>query len=222
MELPLYTTILFILCSLYVSILLFWKKSFNTKGIIFIGSWIIIQSILAYKGVFQDTESIPPKLMIMGIVPSIAVIIYIIIKQYNWIKKLSLEQLHWIHLVRLPVEFGLLWLFQDGLISKYQTFEGWNFDIIAGITAPIMIFIAIRFGIKRNLLIAWNIFGLLLLSNIVITSVLCFPFPLQQLSFDQPNIAMLYFPYNLLPSLIVPIVYFSHFASLKRLIRNEY
>jgi hypothetical protein len=38
--------------------------------------------------------------------------------------------------------------------------------------------------------------------------------PAQQLNFDQPNRAVLYFPYVWLPAIVVPIVLFSHLAAL--------
>ena len=55
-----------------------------------------------------------------------------------------------------------------------------------------------------------NILCLFLLLNVVITAFFAFPTPFQKLAFDQPNIAILYFPFNLLPTVIVPMVLFGH------------
>jgi hypothetical protein len=112
----------------------------------------------------------------------------------------------------------LLWLFQHGLEPRAMTFEGSNFDILSGLTAPIVYLIAFRGGrTNRGLLIVWNIFALLLLFNVVITAVLSFPGPLQKIAFDQPNVGVTYFPFIWLPAVIVPIVLFSHLASLWKL-----
>ena len=45
-----------------------------------------------------------------------------------------------------------------------------------------------------------------------------FPSPLQSMAFDQPNRAIMYFPFVWLPSIVVPIVLFSHIASLLKLL----
>ena len=103
-----------------------------------------------------------------------------------------------------------------------MTFEGRNFDILAGITAPLIAWLAFRGGkINRPLLIVWNIFALILLINIVVNAVLSFPSPFQQFAFEQPNLAVLYFPFQWLPSVIVPIVLFSHLASLWQLFKTD-
>ncbi len=106
--------------------------------------------------------------------------------------------------------------------SALMTFEGRNFDILSGLTAPIIAWLAFRNGkTNRPLLIVWNIFALLLLINIVADAVLSIPTPFQQLAFEQPNRAVLYFPFVCLPALVVPIVLFSHLASFRQLLSND-
>lgn len=40
---------------------------------------------------------------------------------------------------------------------------------------------------------------------------------LKSTPFDQPNRGILYFPFSWLPTIVVPIVFFCHFASLYKL-----
>jgi Na+/pantothenate symporter len=100
-----------------------------------------------------------------------------------------------------------------------MTFAGWNYDIVAGATAPIATVLSFtkRKVVRASLLLGWNILALLLLGNIVVTAVLSAEVPFQLLAFDQPNRAVTYFPFNLLPSVIVPIVLFAHLASIRKL-----
>jgi hypothetical protein len=103
-----------------------------------------------------------------------------------------------------------------------MTFNGLNFDIIIGISALILFILIQLFKVnlgKKTLLI-WNIIGLLFLMNIVVIAILSAPLPIQQLSFEQPNIAVLSFPYILLPSFIVPIVISTHITSIKQLTKR--
>jgi hypothetical protein len=99
-----------------------------------------------------------------------------------------------------------------------MTFEGRNPDILSGLTAPLIYWLAFRGGkTNRPLLIIWNLIALGFLINIVTHAFLSFPFPLQQLAFDQPNRAVLYFPFVWLPTIVVPIVLFCHLSSLWQL-----
>jgi hypothetical protein len=102
-----------------------------------------------------------------------------------------------------------------------MTFEGRNFDILSGITAPFIAFYAFRKPQPdKKLLLVWNIICLGLLLNIVINAVLSAPFPFQQFAFDHPNTAVLYFPFTFLTSCVVPVVLFSHLASIRQLLKR--
>ena len=74
--------------------------------------------------------------------------------------------------------------------------------------------------LPRAVLIGWNIMCLALLFNIVINAILAAPVDFQQQAFDQPNIAIFYFPYVLLPGVVVPIVLFSHLVLLRSLMAS--
>jgi hypothetical protein len=103
-----------------------------------------------------------------------------------------------------------------------MTFEGRNFDILAGITAPIIYYFAfVKKIIPNKFLLVWNIFCLALLINIVINGVLSIPSPIQQFAYDQPNIALLHFPFVWLPCCIVPIVMLSHVISIRKLLTKD-
>ena len=68
-------------------------------------------------------------------------------------------------------------------------------------------------------MLIWNLICSALLINVVATVALSVPSPFQQLAFEQPNIAILYFPFVWLPSVVVPIVLIAHVAAIGRLIR---
>ena len=52
------------------------------------------------------------------------------------IKNMPLVSLTYIHLIRIPIELVLWWLSRYGLLPSALTFEGQNFDILAGVSAP--------------------------------------------------------------------------------------
>ena len=125
-------------------------------------------------------------------------------------------------MVRIPVEIVLFLLYVNKAIPKLMSFEGRNFDILAGLTAPLVFyFVFISKQFSRKLFLAWNIICLGLLVNIVINAVLSAPFPFQQFGFEQPNIAILYFPFVWLPCCVVPLVLLSHLSVIRQLLKES-
>jgi hypothetical protein len=225
-NLPGYISITFILTTfLTVGILFYAVKQtvFNTLParilVFLVAFWLLFEAVLALGGFYQAI-TVPPRVFAFGVLPVLLlIVIYFIFFRRNFIESLPLKTLTILHIVRIPVELVLFWLFQQALVPRAMTFEGSNFDILSGITAPIVYFIAFRGGkINRSVLIVWNVFALLLLFNIVITAALSFPGPLQRIAFDQPNIGVMYFPFIWLPTVIVPVVLFCHLASLWKLL----
>jgi len=184
--------------------------------------WIIFQGVLAVGGFYQKTDVLPPRLALFGVWPTLLLIIsYFIFFRRSFIDRLPLKLLTLVHVVRIPVELVLLWLFFGGQVPQMMTFEGRNFDILSGLLALIVYFVAFHGGkTRRSILIAFNLIGLALLVNIVTIAILSLPTPVQRLNFEQPNVAVLYFPYIWLPAIVVPIVLFAHLASLWQVVRR--
>lgn len=133
-----------------------------------------------------------------------------------------MKYLIWIHLVRIPVEICLLWLAQNKQVPFSMTFEGYNYDIIFGLTAPIVALLYFKFKrIPSSVFLAWNILGLISLLAIVIRAAGATPTKLQVWDFEQPNYAVLHFPFIWLPSVIVPIVMLAHLIAVRRVVLKK-
>lgn len=222
-SLPGYVSIIFILTTfLTVGFILYAirktvSETFPAKILLFlIPFWLFFQAVLSLGGFYLKTDAFPPRFFLFGVLPAILLIILLFtFYSKSFVSLLPLKTLTLLSVVRIPVEIVLFLLFQNGQVPQLMTFEGRNFDILSGITAPIVAWLAFRNRKTNRLpLILWNIFALLLLLNIVTNAVLAIPSPIQQIAFDQPNRAVLYFPFVWLPTVVVPIVLFSHLASL--------
>ena len=219
-NLPAYISVLFILTT-FLTLYLFWRAGDWPKWLLWILlAWLGLQAVLGYSGLYIPSDAMPPKFLLLVIPALTLVILGAFIKPFDSrIGSLGLKALLLVHIVRIPVEIILFLLYKNGAIPQLTTFDGRNYDILAGLTAPLIYF----FGFKgerpkRNLQIIWNVVCLGLLINIVSTAILSAPFPFQQFGFDQPNIAVFYFPFVWLPGLIVPCVLYSHLVSIRRLI----
>jgi hypothetical protein len=233
-NLPGYITLTFALTTVATLILFIWtirnsadaatrKKS--TLILIGLTIWLIIQAVLPLNDFYNsDTNSFPPKIAQIGILPTLLTIILLFAtsKGRQFIDSLPLKQLTYLHIVRIPVEIVLFWLFLSKAIPELMTFEGRNFDILAGITAPLIAYFGItKNKLSRDAILIWNFICLGLLINIVVNALLSTPSPIQKFAFDQPNIAILYFPFSWLPAFIVPIVLFSHLAAIRQLLKQR-
>lgn len=185
--------------------------------------WIFFQAVVALGGFYANATSFPPRLVLFAILPAILCIgAYFLFFRSTFIERLPLQTLTLLHTVRIPVEIVLLWLSFAGAVPQMMTFEGRNFDILSGLLAPLVYWVVFRGGrVRRGVLAAYNVLGILLLANIVSIAALSLPSPMQVLNLDQPNRAVLYFPYVWLPAIVVPIVLFAHLASLWKLFRER-
>lgn len=221
-NLPFYISLVFGLTVL-LSFLLFYKATKQSKTFAIVAIvWLMLQSLVSWTGFYQDTYSLPPRFILLVIPPVILIILlFATAKGKQFIDSLDIKMLTFFHIVRIPVEIVLFWLAVHKTIPELMTFEGRNFDILSGLTAPIFYYFGfIKNKMSRNTMLIWNFICLGLLVNIVAPAVLSLPTTFQQLAFEQPNIAIPCFPFTLLPGFIVPLVLFSHLASIRQLLFN--
>jgi hypothetical protein len=186
--------------------------------------WLAVQAVLTLFDVYNSPAGpVPPKIILFSILPALiaVAVIFATQKGRDFIDSLPLKKLILLHTLRVPVELVLYWLSVNSAVPELITFTGSNFDIIAGLSAPIVYYAYIKKKISRTFILLWNIVCLGLLINIVVLAMLSAPSPLQQFAFDEPNVAVLNFPFSWLPTFIVPIVLFSHLASIRKLLINN-
>jgi hypothetical protein len=184
--------------------------------------WLTAIGKLAQENYFMDFETIPPRFLLV-FPPMLIVIIslFIVKNSRTYISKMPIELLTYLSIIRIPVELVLWWLMLYGKVPELMTFEGRNFDIIAGITAPFIAYFCFTKKVwSIKVALVWNFLGLALLLNIIINALLSAPLPFQQFAFDRPNIGLMYFPFIWLPAFVAPVVLFSHIASIMIINKN--
>jgi hypothetical protein len=92
----------------------------------------------------------------------------------------------------------------------------------SGLSAPLVYYFGfVKKWLGKPVLIAWNIVCILLLLNVVRIAALSLPARFHQFGFEQPNIAVGYFPFLLLPSCLVPLVLFANLAAIRLITRKN-
>lgn len=201
---------IFLLLSL-VTVLLFTYVTQSIKEGAIMVAWASVVSFVASKSIFAAFP------FLFAIVLIVTLLIGLFVYKRLKLKPVNQSILLAIHIVRIPVELMLYQLYLAGRVPVLMTYDGWNFDLFIGCSALLLFVLSLFLGFSKiiRVLRIWSVVGILSLTTIVIVAVLSSPIPIQQFAFDQPNTALLYFPYVLLPCLIVPIVFLSHFLLLK-------
>ncbi len=182
-------------------------------------TWLSTLFVLGTEGFFAEFEKMPPRIMLTLIVPLVTIIVLTITRSFvEMLRYIRPATLIYLQAFRILVELVLWLLYKDGICPKQMTFEGWNFDVLAGLSAPIVAWLA--FGAGRNnkkLAIAWNFVGLALLLTIIVTAILSTP---QLGVFTPENRMIAYWPMVWLPGFVAPFALMLHLFSLRQLLRK--
>lgn len=163
--------------------------------------WMVFLAAWSYSGIATRFELFPLNLAPVFVIPAVAIILFTI-KGTHVIKDLSLKTLTSLQVFRVFVEILIWGSFTQDLLPIELTFEGTNWDIVSGITAPIAALLLTK---SKWGLATWNFICLALLINVVSTAMIVRP----------QTVAI--FPFILLPGMLVPLAYALSFFSLRKI-----
>ncbi len=219
-QVPTWTDVSFLSVTLLATVLFLRATGGKRWLVIALSSWAFILAAIALCGFFLETSGTPPRFIVVPVVPLLFIAwSFFTHHGRNLLNSIPSARLTLIHLVRIPVELLLLSLYLHGAVPQVMTFLGGNLDILSGLSAGLIYWLDhVRGSLPRWSRIVWEIVCLGLLIHIVFNAILSVPFAFQRYGFEQPNIAVLHFPYIWLPGLIVPMVLFAHLVQLRRLL----
>ena len=196
-----------------------WEESRRRKifgrAVITLVAWTLLISALGLSGFLADFTAFPPRIMLVLVVPLITMIIVTFSKTATeLLAYVPSRNIAAFQIFRVFVEIILWMAFIQNLLPVQMTFEGRNFDIIAGLTAPLAAYFLAK---SKKGLIIWNLVSLGLLFNIITVAVLSLPTPLRFFMNEPANTIVATFPFVWLPGLLVPLAYGLHFLSLRQL-----
>jgi len=192
------------------------RNAFKIKTTLLLALWLGYISILSINNVFLNT-SFPPRLPVLLVFPAFGFIAYFFLsKRFAGI--IAAIPLHWLiyfQTFRIVVELLLFGLFMEHMLPWAATFEGYNFDIGIGITAPIVGFLAARGRLYSKFIRAWNVVGILtLLIVVVILNTYAYHPHLMNETETILGKGFGTFPYTFLAGFFMPTAMFVHVCSL--------
>ena len=185
-----------------------------------LGGWLAFSALLAGSGWPGDFDARPPRFFLF-VAPTLAATIAL---AFSPAAARLATRIGWAALIgfqvfRVPVECVLFALHRQGVVPVQMTFEGWNFDVLTGLSAPLVAWLAARGAIGRRGLLAWNCAGLALLANIVAIAILSTPTPLRAFWNEPANTFVAHWPWLWLPGFLVPAALCGHLVAFRKLAR---
>ena len=195
-----------------------WQKAALGLSVI----WMGVQVAIALSGFYLQTKTIPPRFFLAPMPAFLLIaVVFFTRRGRGFVDSMSLKWSVLLHTVRILVKVTLYWLFLYKQVPAQLTFEAGNVDILIGLSAPLIWWAFASGRIQKRGLLVWNYLALLSVLNALGRAVLSAPFRFQQFAFDQPTVAILTFPFILLPAFVVPAVVFTHLAILRKLLASE-
>jgi hypothetical protein len=189
---------------------LFLRQVPSRRILFVLTGWAIFLAIWSLSGIASRFDLAPLNLMPVLVIPLITILVFTF-KTKTVIPQKSLIQLQ---VFRVFVELLLWALFIENLLPVQMTFEGRNWDVISGLTAP---FAALFLQRSKWGLAIWNIICLGLLINVMSIAVLSMPTPLRIFENEPANTIVTEFPFILLPGMLVPLAYGLSLLSLRQI-----
>src|SRR5215217_379369 len=180
-----------------------------------------VSGVLAARGALSNMGSLPPA--VFGVILPATVLTFVLAESRfgeRLVRGLSLESLVGFQVFRVAVEVALWALHREGVVPVEMTFEKLNFDMLTGLTAPVMAWFIHRGRAPRALVWTWNTAGLVLLLTIVAIAVLASP-PFARVFEATPrNTVIPTAPFVWLPVVLVQAALFGHLLVLRWLRRH--
>ena len=176
--------------------------------------WLVYVGLFSSLGYMRDPSLRPPGILwVVG--PVVLFVVFVV--RSNIAARVAAAIPLWLMLgfgsFRIGVELLVHRLWEDGLVPKLLTYEGGNVDMIIGLSAPIIAWIATRGRPGLRLAMGWNVLGLLSLANVTASAVLTGPIKL--ISTEVPTVAMGFFPYAFIPGFFVPLAVTLHVLAIR-------
>ncbi len=182
-----------------------------------IAAWLGLTALLAASGFLSQWDAKPPHFPLVPLAALAGVVLLHMSKPVR--AALLAAPRHWavaFQTFRIGVELSFWGLFATGGAPVQVTFEGRNFDVLVGLSAPLIAFAISRFDLRPRFVITWNALSLAVLFNTIVTTISSLPGPFH---LHWPGPAFTAFgawPFVWIPAFLAPLAIFLHIFSIRQ------
>lgn len=196
------------------------RRGFAVKFLAYIAVWLCLVLGMSYVNVFVPSSDQTFPILGVSILGSVILGIVLLARSATATQILKSLPIHLFATIQVYRVLGLVFLLMqsDGLLSAFFAVStGWG-DIFVGVTAPLVGFLLWK-DVRRFRLVgfAWCIVGISDLLLVLYKAINSAPGPLQTTSFELPTVAIGYFPFAVIPLLVVPISMILHVQMIRKL-----
>lgn len=180
--------------------------------------WFALTAVAAVTGFLSQFDAMPPRFIVV-VAPAIlcALILPWLPFMRGIVSRTTRHGPVLMQSFRIAMELILWKLVLEQVIPVRMSFEGANFDVVAGMLGLIVgVTLLKKLQLSRGVVIAYNVAGIALVSTIVAIAIMSTPTPLRVFTDDVANTLPAYWPFVWLPCFVVPVAYFGHMLSLRR------
>ncbi|HSE06442.1 MAG TPA: hypothetical protein VLK35_20005 [Methylomirabilota bacterium] len=189
----------------------------RVAGIGLVG-WLALTAVLADRGFFDDFRALPPPMLLAVGLPLAALLALTFSRRLEpFLAALPPSWPVVAQSFRIAVELVLWQLAVAGVIPELLSFHGRNWDILVGLSAPVVAYgCFVRRVWPARVAVWWNWAGIVILLSVVVHAQLSAPTPWQMLETDPPTTFIADWPYIWLPAFLVPLAWLLHAVSLRQ------
>lgn len=193
------------------------QQRLRFRAVVMVFCWLIFVGILGQSGILSDFSTVPPPffLFITLILISTTAIAFSRLGK-ALIDTFDLRLLAGFQCFRILAEWALIEAYREGVAPLQMTWEGLNLDVLSGASAVFFLFW------KRApvwIIALWNIVAFALLINVVTIGMLSAPTPFRIFLDGPSTVSLSYFPYILLPGVLVFAALLGHILLFRALFR---
>ncbi len=193
-----------------------------------IGLIVMANVVGDQTGVFSRTDLLPPPIVLLvlfGLAFSTAFGLGYIGKVGDLlVRTVPVEALVALQIFRFPLELLMLRAAYLGIMPREFSMLGYNWDVLTGLGAlAISLYCAWTWRLPLRVIWLWNIFGIFCLLVIGVLAALTSPnVHAFGASAEHINSWVLYFPYSMLPTLLVVYALFGHVLLTRKLLTQQH
>ena len=181
--------------------------------------WLAYSGTLGFLGVVANPDLRPPGPALL-LIPVFLFVAFYLVRADGALRVATGIPIGWLmglQAFRVIVELFLHQLWKNGLAPRMLTYEGSNFDIAIGLSAPLVAWLYARGAMREQVALLWNFLGLAMLANVAVRALLTAPGPFQLITSDVPNLAIGTFPFTYIPGFMAPLALVLHVLSIRAL-----
>jgi hypothetical protein len=181
-------------------------------------AWVGYATVLGYFGPRFLPTGVPPLPMLLAL-PAVGLVMFFTRSRFGerLADAIPAYVLMGLQSFRIVVEFFLHELSANGLVPKMLTYEGANFDVLIGLSAPVVAWLQATKRLAPRGAIAWNLIGIAMVANVVVRSILTTPGPTHLIDSEIANQAVTLFPYTFIPGFLAPLAVLLHVLAIRGL-----